>query len=146
MLLRIYQQKAGVVYIRHQPLSLIIPKKQFLNYLYYVIALEWKQWRSNTAKSLKKAGNSNRQKGTCMKCYDMEVLDAKMSFFQSGDYFRSYVNLGKSHNLINDFNYKMAGLWTYPTLRLSNCWNLVIEMWKTGKTLFWIMLIISARG
>ena len=24
----------------------------------------------------------------------------------------------------------MAGLWTYPTLRLSNCWNLVIEMWK----------------
>ena len=24
----------------------------------------------------------------------------------------------------------MAGLWTYPTLRLSNCWNLVIEMWE----------------
>ena len=22
------------------------------------------------------------------------------------------------------------------TLRLSNCWNLVIEMWKTGKTSF----------
>ena len=25
----------------------------------------------------------------------------------------------------------MVGLWTYPTLRLSNRWNLVIEMWKT---------------
>ena len=24
----------------------------------------------------------------------------------------------------------MAGLWTYPTLMLSNCWNLVIEMWQ----------------
>ena len=30
-----------------------------------------------------KAGNLNRQKGTCMKCYDMEVLGAKMSFFFS---------------------------------------------------------------
>ena len=39
-----------------------------------------------------------------MKCYDMEVLDAEMSFFQPRDDFRtrSYVNLGKSHNLIND--------------------------------------------
>ena len=38
-----------------------------------------------------------------MKCYDIEVLDAEMSFFfQPRDYFRSYVNLGKSHNLIND--------------------------------------------
>ena len=37
----------------------------------------------------------------CMKCYDMEVLDAEMSFFQPRDYFKSYVNLGKSHNLIN---------------------------------------------
>ena len=27
----------------------------------------------------------------------------------------------------------MAGLWNYPTLRLSYFWNLVIEMWKTGK-------------
>ena len=34
-------------------------------------------------KYLKKAGNLNRQKGTCMKCYDMEVLDAEMSFFLS---------------------------------------------------------------
>ena len=39
----------------------------------------------------------------CMKCYDMEVLDAEMSFFYSQeDDFRSYVNLEKSHNLIND--------------------------------------------
>ena len=37
-----------------------------------------------------------------MKCYDMEVLDAEMSFFQLRDDFRSYVNLGKSHNSIND--------------------------------------------
>ena len=37
-----------------------------------------------------------------MKCYDLEVLDAKMSFFQPRDDFRSYVSLGKSHNLIND--------------------------------------------
>ena len=37
-----------------------------------------------------------------MKCYDMEVLDAEMSFFQQRDYLRSYVNLGKSHSLIND--------------------------------------------
>ena len=39
--------------------------------------------RSGTAKSLKKAGNLNRQKGTCMKCYDMEVLDTEMSFFSA---------------------------------------------------------------
>ena len=38
----------------------------------------------------------------CMKCYDMEVVDAEMSFFQPRDDFRSYVNLGKSHNLKND--------------------------------------------
>ena len=37
-----------------------------------------------------------------MKCYDMEALDAGMSFFQPRDDFRSYVNLEKSHNLIND--------------------------------------------
>ena len=37
-----------------------------------------------------------------MKCYDMEVLDAEMSFFQPRDDLRSYVNVGKSHNLIND--------------------------------------------
>ena len=38
-----------------------------------------------------------------MKCYDMEALDAEMSFFfQPRDDFRSYVNLGKSHNLMND--------------------------------------------
>ena len=37
-----------------------------------------------------------------MKCYDIEVLDAEMSFFQARDDFRSYVNLGKSYNLIND--------------------------------------------
>ena len=42
-----------------------------------------KQWRSGTVKSLKKAGNLNRQKGTCMKCYDMEALDAEMSFFSA---------------------------------------------------------------
>ena len=53
-------------------------------------------------KSLKNAGNLNRQKGTCMKCYDMEALDAEMSFFQPRDDFRSYVNLGKRYNLIND--------------------------------------------
>ena len=49
-----------------------------------------------------KVGNLNRQKITCMKCYDMEVLDAEMPFFQSRDDLRSYVKLGKSHNLIND--------------------------------------------
>ena len=38
-----------------------------------------------------------------MKCYDMEVLDAEMSFFFSPrDDLRSYVKVGKSHNLIND--------------------------------------------
>ena len=39
-----------------------------------------------------------------MKCYDMEVLDAEMSFFfqPARDDFMSYVNLGKSQNLIND--------------------------------------------
>ena len=37
-----------------------------------------------------------------MKCYDMEALDAEMSFFQPRDNYRSYVSLGKSHNLIND--------------------------------------------
>ena len=40
-----------------------------------------KQWRSGTAKSLKKAENLYRQKGTCMKYYDVEVLDAETSFF-----------------------------------------------------------------
>ena len=33
-----------------------------------------------------KARNLNGQKGTCMKCYDMEALDA---FFQPRDDFRS---------------------------------------------------------
>ena len=42
-----------------------------------------KQRRSGTEKSLKKAGNLNRQKGRCMKCYDMEVLDAEMTFFSA---------------------------------------------------------------
>ena len=37
-----------------------------------------------------------------MKCYDMEVLDAEMSFFQPRYDLRSYVNVGKSHKLIND--------------------------------------------
>ena len=37
-----------------------------------------------------------------MKCHDMAVLDAEMSFFQPRDDLRSYVNVGKSHNLIND--------------------------------------------
>ena len=37
-----------------------------------------------------------------MKCYDMEVLDAKMSFFFSQETTLGHVNLGKSHNLIND--------------------------------------------
>ena len=62
-----------------------------------------------------KAGNLKRQKGTCMKCYDMEVLDAEMSFFQPGDDLRSHVNLG------NDLITKW---WVFePTLhlRLSNC-------------------------
>ena len=36
-----------------------------------------------------------------MKCYDMEVIEVEMSLFQLRDNFRSYVNLGKSHNLIN---------------------------------------------
>ena len=54
------------------------------------------------AEYLKKAGNSNRQKGTCMKCYNMEVLNAEMSFFQSKDDLRSYVNLGKSNTLNNE--------------------------------------------
>ena len=27
----------------------------------------------------------------------------------------------------------MAGLWTNPVIKLPNYWNLVIEMWKTGK-------------
>ena len=34
-----------------------------------------------------------------MKCYDMEVLDAKMSFFQPRDDFMSYVNLGEKSQL-----------------------------------------------
>ena len=34
-------------------------------------------------KSLKKAGNLNRQKCMCMKCYDMEVLDAENVIFFS---------------------------------------------------------------
>ena len=40
-----------------------------------------------------------------MKCYDMKVLDAEMSFFFSQETTFSqeiYVNLGKSHNLINN--------------------------------------------
>ena len=37
-----------------------------------------------------------------MKYYDKEVLDAEMSFFQQRDDVWSYVNLGKSHNFIND--------------------------------------------
>ena len=37
-----------------------------------------------------------------MKCYDVGVLNAEMSFFQPRDDFRSCVNLGKSHSLIND--------------------------------------------
>ena len=37
-----------------------------------------------------------------MKCNDMEVLDAEMSFFKLRDDCRPYVNLGKSYNLIND--------------------------------------------
>ena len=38
-----------------------------------------------------------------MKCYDMKVLDAEMPFFlKPRDDFRSYVNIGKSYNLIND--------------------------------------------
>ena len=36
-----------------------------------------------------------------MKCYNMEVLDAEMSFFQPRDNLKSYVNLGKSNNLID---------------------------------------------
>ena len=53
-----------------------------------------KKWR--TAKSLKKAGNFNTQKGTCVKYYNMEVLNAKMTrFFQPSDDLRSYVKLGR---------------------------------------------------
>ena len=50
-----------------------------------------------------------------MKCYDMEVLDAEMSFFfQPKDDFRSYVNLGKCPNLIND---SITKWWVFePTL------------------------------
>ena len=48
-----------------------------------------KQWRSDTAKSLKKAGNLNRRKDMCMQCYNMEVLNAEMSsFFQPTDGLR----------------------------------------------------------
>ena len=50
-----------------------------------------KQWRSawtplfcsGTAKSLKNPGNLNKQNGTCVKCYNMEVINAKISRFFS---------------------------------------------------------------
>ena len=35
-------------------------------------------------------------------CYDMEVLDAEMSFFSAKRRLKVIVNVGKSHNLIND--------------------------------------------
>ena len=41
----------------------------------------------------------------CMKCNNIEVLNAKcrnVSFFQPRDDLRSYVNCGKSNNLINE--------------------------------------------
>ena len=50
----------------------------------------------------KEAGNLKRQKkGMCVKCYDMEVLNAKMTcFFQPIDDLRSYVKLGENSNLM----------------------------------------------
>ena len=52
--------------------------------------------------SLEKTENLNRRKGTCMKCYDIEVLNAEMTQLLARRRFQSYVNLVENINLINE--------------------------------------------
>ena len=63
--------------------------------------MEMKQWHSGTAKSLKKAGNLNRWTDTCLKCYNVEDLNAETSPFLADRWVMSYVNLAENKKMIN---------------------------------------------
>ena len=70
----------GVVYIKYQPLFLILPKRKKI--LLLRNSMKW-QWCYRHWKISKKVGNLNRRKGTCMKCYHVEVVNANMHRFFS---------------------------------------------------------------
>ena len=71
----------------------------------------------------------------CLKCYNMEVLNAEMSCFLAKRQRKSYVNLAENNNLTNELIIKWRVF--EPTLHYGfQTTEIVTEMWKTGKTLF----------